>query len=288
MTNRYDNYRGERRSQFGEHDDYKRQSHQFDQSSGQADEYVDAERRDRRWFGSSHDGDGGANLDGPANWERPANWDRGNDQRQQYRGTTFGDGFDTRAGSAQGYDRSSRHDRYGSDRYGSDRYGSERYGSGNYGPNRYDRPSPRQSYERDYRQANDYAGDRHDHDRGFFVRAGDEIASWFGDDDAARRREADHRGSGPQNYARSDERILDDVCDRLTEDRYVDARNVTVTVQDCEVTLDGTVASKAAKRRAEDCTDAVSGVRHVQNNLRVSDRFETDSSQAPTITTPSI
>jgi len=32
-----------------------------------------------------------------------------------------------------------------------------------------------------------------DEDRGFFERAGDEIASWFGDDDAERRRERDHR-----------------------------------------------------------------------------------------------
>ncbi len=34
----------------------------------------------------------------------------------------------------------------------------------------------------------------HDHqDRGFFQRAGDEVRSWFGDDDAERRREADAR-----------------------------------------------------------------------------------------------
>ena len=32
--------------------------------------------------------------------------------------------------------------------------------------------------------------------RGFFERAGDEVASWFGDDDAGRRREQDERGSG--------------------------------------------------------------------------------------------
>ena len=33
-------------------------------------------------------------------------------------------------------------------------------------------------------------------ERGFFERAGDEISSWFGDDDAERRREADNRTGG--------------------------------------------------------------------------------------------
>ena len=84
----------------------------------------------------------------------------------------------------------------------------------------------------------------------------------------------DHRGNGPQGYQRSDERILEDVCDRLTEDRYLDAREITVSVQDGEVTLSGTVPMKRAKRRAEDCADDVSGVGHVQNNLRVQERSD--------------
>jgi osmotically-inducible protein OsmY len=109
-------------------------------------------------------------------------------------------------------------------------------------------------------------------DRGFFERAGDEIASWFGDEDAERRREMDNRGRGPGNYTRSDERILEDVCDQLTEDWRVDASNIQVTVKEGEVTLDGTVDSRQAKRRAEDCVHDLSGVKHVQNNLRIQDR----------------
>ncbi len=54
-------------------------------------------------------------------------------------------------------------------------------------------------------------------------RAGDEVASWFGDEDAARRREQDHRGKGPAGYTRSDERIREDANDTLTEDWRVDA-----------------------------------------------------------------
>ncbi|WP_414712976.1 BON domain-containing protein [Sphingopyxis sp.] len=109
---------------------------------------------------------------------------------------------------------------------------------------------------------------RDDEDRGFFDRAGDEVMSWFGDCDARRRREQDHRGRGPKNYARSDERIREDVNDRLTEDVWIDASEIEVAVEAGEVTLSGTVEDRRAKRRAEDCADAVSGVKHVQNNLR--------------------
>ncbi|HEX8057357.1 MAG TPA: BON domain-containing protein [Novosphingobium sp.] len=123
-----------------------------------------------------------------------------------------------------------------------------------------------QHYGADYRQ---HGYDADDGRRGFWDRASDEVASWFGDDGAARRREQDHRGRGPQNYTRSDERIRDDANDKLTDDWRVDASNITVSVKDGEVTLNGIVASREAKRRAEDVVDDISGVKHVQNNLRV-------------------
>jgi hypothetical protein len=104
---------------------------------------------------------------------------------------------------------------------------------------------------------------------GFFERAGDEIASWFGDERAARRREQDHRGHGPVGYARTDERIREDASERLTEDWGVDARKIVVAVSNGEITLDGTVPTRDQKRRAEDCVEDLSGVKHVQNNLRV-------------------
>jgi hypothetical protein len=82
---------------------------------------------------------------------------------------------------------------------------------------------------------------------------------------------ASHQGRGPGNYKRSDQRILEDACDRLTDDHHIDASNIEVTVQDGEVTLTGTVSDRMAKRRAEDVIDHLSGVKHVQNNLRVQD-----------------
>jgi len=154
---------------------------------------------------------------------------------------------------------------YGGSNYGAGTYGG--YGRGSYsGTGGY---SGGGSYGERSR-GSDRDERRNDRDeRGFFERAGDEVASWFGDEEAARRREQDHRGRGPANYTRSDERILEDACDRLTQDWGVDASAIQVTVQNGEVTLDGTVPSRQQKRRAEDCVDDLSGVKHVQNNLRV-------------------
>lgn len=81
-------------------------------------------------------------------------------------------------------------------------------------------------------------------------------------------REGPHRGRGPRGYQRSDARIGEDVNDRLTDDFFVDATDIEVSVSEGEVTLDGKVNNRAEKRRAEDIAADISGVRHVQNNLR--------------------
>jgi osmotically-inducible protein OsmY len=110
--------------------------------------------------------------------------------------------------------------------------------------------------------------------RDFWDKASDEVSSWFGDRDAERRREMDqHRGKGPKGYARSDERIKEDVNDRLTDDGRLDATNIDVEVTNREVTLTGHVYNRGDKRRAEDIAESVSGVSHVQNNLRVSNTY---------------
>ena len=114
--------------------------------------------------------------------------------------------------------------------------------------------------------------------RSFMDKAADEVASWFGDDDAERRRHwdhareemrADHRGRGPKGYRRSDDRIREDVSDRLTDDPYLDATEIEVQVKDAEVTLTGMVATREDKRRAERLAEDCSGVQDVQNNIKV-------------------
>ncbi len=50
----------------------------------------------------------------------------------------------------------------------------------------------------------------------------------------------------------------------------MDASDIDVTVDSGEVTLSGTVDNRWAKRRAEDIADGVSGVKNVENRIKVS------------------
>jgi len=85
----------------------------------------------------------------------------------------------------------------------------------------------------------------------------------------ARTGSGSFRGKGPKGYVRSDERIKEDVSDRLSDDDTLDASDITVEVSGGEVTLSGYVDSRQAKHVAEDCAEQCVGVSHVQNNLRV-------------------
>lgn len=87
--------------------------------------------------------------------------------------------------------------------------------------------------------------------------------------DQSAPRAGSFRGKGPKGYVRSDERIKEDVCDRLSDDDTLDASDITVEVSAGEVTLTGYVDSRQDKRTAEDCAEQCAGVAHVQNNLRV-------------------
>ena len=57
-------------------------------------------------------------------------------------------------------------------------------------------------------------------------------------------------GRGPRGYKRPDDRIREDVCERLTEHGQVDASDIEIKVDNAEVTLTGNVVSRQAKRTA--------------------------------------
>jgi hypothetical protein len=76
-------------------------------------------------------------------------------------------------------------------------------------------------------------------------------------------------GRGPKGYTRSDDRIREDVCDRLSMDDDVDASEIQVRVENGEVTLVGTVQTRSMKHQAEDLAEDVPGVSDVHNQLRV-------------------
>jgi hypothetical protein len=89
-----------------------------------------------------------------------------------------------------------------------------------------------------------------------------------------------YAGRGPRGYRRSDERILEDICEWFTEHSRLDPSDVEVSVRSGEVVLSGTVATRAEKRLAEDISDMVFGVVEVHNRLRVQRPGETQRAAA--------
>ena len=81
-----------------------------------------------------------------------------------------------------------------------------------------------------------------------------------------------YAGVGPRGYQRSDERVREDVCDRLERDARIDASNIEVEVQNGMVTLKGNVDDRRFKRQAEEAIEHLAGVKDVQNQIRVEKR----------------
>jgi hypothetical protein len=80
------------------------------------------------------------------------------------------------------------------------------------------------------------------------------------------------RGLGPKGYRRSDERLQEDICERLTDDPMIDASDVTVQVAGGVVTLEGSVSDRRLKHRIEDMVEQCGGVGEIRNNLSVKSR----------------
>lgn len=101
------------------------------------------------------------------------------------------------------------------------------------------------------------------------------------------------RGVGPKNYKRSDERLMEDINERLTDDDDLDASDISVRVSDGKVTLEGSVDQRWMKHRAEDIADSCTGIREVDNRIVVASRGsapgqrQTDETRASVSTRPS-
>jgi osmotically-inducible protein OsmY len=303
-----DDWRGESRSH---------RSRRYEDEGGSS--YGHDTRQDRDYQGTLRAGDYGR-YEEEEGRSYPERYQRGGRGRSEYGESDFGREYGRGGYSGGDYgDRSYRTREYGgyggygaggSRNTGSSResygrsagsygYGRSGSGSGNYGQGGGYEGSGFGSYTRDYDrnygggwasggQENRGYGNRGERnygnrDRDWWDRATDEVSSWFGDENAQRRRQMDeHRGRGPKNYSRSDDRIREDVSDRLTDDPLVDASEIEVTVTSQEVTLGGTVPTRSQRRLAEDCAESVSGVKHVQNNLRVKGRDWSHSGQSGT------
>lgn len=91
---------------------------------------------------------------------------------------------------------------------------------------------------------------------------------------------AGYRGQGPRGYTRRDERILEDVNERLADDSMVDATDIEVRCENGRVILEGRVPDRWMKYRAEDLADSIAGAKDIENRIQVARSHESPS-QAP-------
>lgn len=78
-----------------------------------------------------------------------------------------------------------------------------------------------------------------------------------------------HSRQVPQFHRRSDDKIREEIWELLTNNADLDASEVELQVESGEVTLTGTVDSRDARWLAEDLVTSVTGVREVNNRLKV-------------------
>jgi osmotically-inducible protein OsmY len=76
-------------------------------------------------------------------------------------------------------------------------------------------------------------------------------------------------GQGPQFHRRSDDKIHEEIWELLSNNADLDASEVELHVESGAVTLTGTVNSRDAKWLTEDLATSVTGVREVNNRLKV-------------------
>ncbi len=103
----------------------------------------------------------------------------------------------------------------------------------------------------------------------FRERLGDDRSSIYGGIGTDQAPRGGHYGKGPKNYVRSDERIREDLSERLSDDDLIDASDVSIDVDGGIVRLHGRVAERWMKHRIEDLAVGCHGVKDVVNELRV-------------------
>jgi osmotically-inducible protein OsmY len=209
--------------------------------------------RDTEWRGS-----------GSAEWNRDYGRS-GYDQDQEYRESgsgrnygSYGRGDDNMMGTSGGR----RYSQGSSDR---DRdYGQSRW-------SRSDRPREAREGGYDYNWEGDYS--QHFEDFGTTSglqhrQAPDQSFSEFWSAPGP------HYGRGPKGYQRSNERIQEDLCERMTHHGHLNAEDIEIDVNNGQIILKGTVDSRQAKRLAEDIAESVTGVSQVINQLQIKQQGE--------------
>ncbi len=232
----YDNRSNSNSNQFGNRN--QRPDDQWQNRSDNSDNYSRQSGQSGRYNNTSQ------NRRGTDNWQERDNYNsspRWEDDRQQ--GNNYRNSQDNPYRGAWGQD----------NRYDNNSSYDTNYGAGsNYGVggNQYNRRD-NAGYGNSPMNNNSYMGHN------------------SGNQSYTSYQQGANRGKGPKGYQRSDERIHEDINDRMSDDWHLNASSVEVQVKNGDVVLSGTVSSREEKRMAEDLAESISGVKNVENHLRV-------------------
>jgi len=276
-----DNYnRMNREENFGDYDidnDYPSDSYRdrqdYDFGRQSRDEYSNPYRSDyeNRYTARNNEDNLNNNMQGRANWNENINdYNRGVN-----RGRSYGSGYlysvqnqgENYSGGRSNWDNS--YNRGGNPGYDNDqRYSNRRLNNdrGSWSDSSINNNDRRYNSQSNWGRSNDNSYGN--------MRRNSNEDNWEGSyNNQSRQRTSEsmgpHKGKGPKGYRRSDDRIREDINDRLSDDSYLDASDIEIKVENCDVILSGTVDSRNAKRHAESLAESISGVKNVENRLRV-------------------
>jgi osmotically-inducible protein OsmY len=236
------------------------------------------EERNREWEPGREEQSGRRGLSGysrgeseQSGWGRDTDedrwgqgWSQGGESRRFQQGQQHGRGEFSGGGQQQGYGGS------GSGQYERGGYGRSQYGQreqGGYGGGssyqrggfrgEQQRPYESQSFDQPYPQ-------------GFQSEFGSsQGASRYGSGRQGSSESGSHRGKGPKGYTRSDDRLKEVICEKLTDDPMIDASEINVEVTSQIVKLTGTVEDRSTKYEVEELIERCGGVKDIDNQLRV-------------------
>lgn len=290
MTDRNDEYRSDTQPRGNPRRQTEQASYGRQQGDRQQGGYQHGSPQSRSQQGGYQQGGYQQNQQGGyqqnQTWQQGGNQPRGQQQGQEYASRDYG--------RAQAYGQEGLEREYGQSferGYGETLYGETTRGENQYGRDRNQgfqesHQGGRERYQGGAREYGDYTGRQTGEGYGRSSSYGNPDAERYGGGAAsaagasfvspadtqlshAGMGQRSYRGIGPKNYTRSDERVNEDLCERLTTDSDIDASEIEVKVADGTATLEGTVPQRWMKHRAEDVADSCSGVRNVENRIRV-------------------
>lgn len=168
-------------------------------------------------------------------------------------------------GQQQGYGNSGQQN-YGG---GYNQQGGQNQGYGQYSGYRSSNPSEgRGTQQQTYPGSHNYYPSQYQGAPSTRYGESGDVRDFLSDSYGSENRRGQHSGRAPKSYKRTDDRIQEDIYERLTS-CDIDCTDITCNVKDGEVSLSGTVQDRRNKFDIEHIADGVTGVRDINNQIRV-------------------